>query len=76
MGRSAGRELDEARDEAGAALHSAASSVRGTGRDSSAAIGTCSTQTADRLDATASFVEDHDLGGTPQTACDDLLAAI
>jgi hypothetical protein len=62
LGRSAGRKLDEAREEAGAALHSAASSVRGNGRDSSAAIRNCSTQTADRLDATASYVEDHDLG--------------
>ena len=62
LGRSAGRRLDEARDETGAALHSAASSVRSTGRQSSAAIDNCSTQTADGLDATASYIEDHDLG--------------
>jgi len=62
LGRSAGRKLDKARDETGAALHSAASSVRSTGRDSSAAIDNCSTHTADRLDATASYIEDHDLG--------------
>lgn len=62
LGRSAGRKLDEARDETGAALHSAASSVRHTGRESSAAIDNCSTQTADRLDATGSYIEDHDLG--------------
>ena len=62
LGRSAGRKLDEARDDTGAALHSAASSVRSTGRDSSAAIRNCSTQTADRLDATGSYVENHDLG--------------
>jgi ElaB/YqjD/DUF883 family membrane-anchored ribosome-binding protein len=61
LGRSAGRKLDEARDQTGAALHSAASSVRRTGRQGSAAIDNCSTRTADRLDATASFVEDHDL---------------
>ena len=62
LGRSAGRKLDEARDETGGALHSAASSVRKTGRQGSAAIDNCSTRTADRLDATASYIEDHDLG--------------
>lgn len=62
LGRSAGRKLDEARDETGDALHSAASSVRRTGRQSSEAIGDCSTRAADRLDATASYIEDHDLG--------------
>jgi ElaB/YqjD/DUF883 family membrane-anchored ribosome-binding protein len=61
-GRSAGKKLDEARDETGDALHSAASSVRRTGRQGSAAIQDCSARTADRLDATASFIEDHDLG--------------
>ena len=62
LGRSAGKKLDEARDETGDALHSAASSVRRTGRQGSAAIDNCSTRTADRLDATASYIEDHDLG--------------
>lgn len=62
LGRSAGRKLDEARDETGDALHSAASSVRKTGRQSSAAIDNLATGTADRLDATASYIEDHDLG--------------
>ena len=61
LGRSAGRKLDQARDDTGDALHSAASSVRSTGRKSSEAIDNCSTRTADRLDATASYVEDHDL---------------
>jgi len=62
LGRSAGKKLDEARDETGGALHAAASSVRSTGRQSSKAIDQCSTRTADRLDATASYIEDHDLG--------------
>lgn len=62
LGRSAGRKLDEAREETGGALHSAASSVRSAGRQGSAAIDNCSTRTADRLDATASYIEDHDLG--------------
>lgn len=62
LGRSAGKRLDEARDETGDALHSAASSVRRTGRQGSAAIDDCSARAADRLDTTASYIEDHDLG--------------
>ena len=61
LGRSAGRRLDEAREETGAALHTAASSVRTTGRQGSEAIDNLATGTADRLDATASYIEDHDL---------------
>jgi len=61
LGRSAGRKLDEARDETGGALHTAASSVRSTGRQGSEAIDNFATSAADRLDAAASYVEDHDL---------------
>jgi ElaB/YqjD/DUF883 family membrane-anchored ribosome-binding protein len=61
LGRSAGRKLDEARDETGAALHTAASTVRKTGRQGSKAIDDLATGAADRLDATATYVEDHDL---------------
>jgi hypothetical protein len=61
LGRSAGRKLDEAREETGAALHTAASSVRTTGRQGSEAIDNLATGAADRLDATASYIEDHDL---------------
>jgi ElaB/YqjD/DUF883 family membrane-anchored ribosome-binding protein len=61
LGRSAGRRLDEARDETGDALHAAAASVRTTGRTGSEAIENLATGAADRLDATASYVEDHDL---------------
>ena len=63
FGRSAGRKMDEARDETGDALHAAASSVRTTGRQSSKAIDNCATRTADRLDSAASYVKDHDLRG-------------
>lgn len=63
LGRSAARRLDEARDETGDALHTAASTVRRTGHQSSAAIDTLATGTAARLDATASYLEDHDLKG-------------
>jgi hypothetical protein len=61
LSRSAGRRLDEARDETAGALHTAASSVRKTGRQGSEAIDNLATGAADRLDATATFVEDHDL---------------
>jgi ElaB/YqjD/DUF883 family membrane-anchored ribosome-binding protein len=61
MGRSAGRKMDAAREETGGALHAAASCVRKTGRQGSEAIDNLATGTADRLDATASYVEDHDL---------------
>jgi hypothetical protein len=59
LGRSAGRRMDEARDETGGTLHSAASSVR----RGSEAIEDLAAGAADRLDATASYVEDHDLRG-------------
>lgn len=61
LGRSAGRRLDAVRTETGAALHTAASNVRTTGRQGSEAIDNLATGAADRLDATASMVEDHDL---------------
>ena len=61
LGRSAGRKLDEARDETGDALHAAASSVRTTGRKGCKTIDDLTTGTADRLDATAKYVENHDL---------------
>jgi len=63
LARSAGRGLDEAREETGGALHAAASSVRTTGRESSEAIDNLATSTANRLDATGSYVEGHDLRG-------------
>jgi len=80
LGRSAGRGLDEARDETGGALHAAASSVRATGRAGSEAIGKLATGTADRLDATASYVEDHDLRdvscGLHKLACRHLAVSL
>jgi ElaB/YqjD/DUF883 family membrane-anchored ribosome-binding protein len=61
LGRSAGRRMDEAREETGDTLHAAASSVRKTGRQSTEAIDNLATGTANRLDATASYIEHHDL---------------
>ena len=63
LGRAAGRKLDEARHETGGALHAAASSVRTTARRGSKAIDNLASSAADRLDATASYVKDHDLKG-------------
>lgn len=59
--RSAGRKLDAARDETADAIHAAASSVLATGHQGSQAIDNIAGKAADRLDATASYVEDHDL---------------
>ena len=61
LSRSAAKKLDDARDGTADALHTAASSVRTTGRQSSEAIGSLATGAADRLDATVSFVEDCDV---------------
>jgi hypothetical protein len=57
FGRTAGRKIDEARDETGGALHRAASSVR----RSSARIDGLARGAAKGLDATASFVKNCDL---------------
>ena len=49
------------RDQTAGALHTAASSVRKTGRQGSEAIDSLATGAADRLDTTASYVDNHDL---------------
>lgn len=56
--------VDNAREETAGALHTAASSTRRTGRQGSAAIDNIAAGAADRLDATASYLEDHDLSRT------------
>jgi ABC-type transporter Mla subunit MlaD len=56
-----GRKLDDAKDQTAGALHTAASTVRKTGRQSSAAIDHLTTDTADRLDTTAAYVDNHEL---------------
>jgi len=61
LARSAGKKLDEAQDDTAGALHTAATSVRATGRKGSAAIDNLACGTADRLDATADFVEEYKL---------------
>jgi len=61
LGRSAKTKLDAARDETGSALHAAASSVRTNGRQGAEAIDNLTGSTADRLDATASYIEDYEM---------------
>jgi hypothetical protein len=61
--QTAGKRLDRARDDTGDALHSAASSVRATGRQGAKAIDEFANGAADRLDDTASYIEDTDLRG-------------
>ncbi len=56
-----GRKLDDAKDQTAGALHTAASTVRKTGRQSSAAIDHLATDAADRLDTTAAYVDNHEL---------------
>jgi ABC-type transporter Mla subunit MlaD len=62
LARSAGDQIDQARHDTADALHTAASSVRTTGGRSANAIGQGAADAADKLDATASFVQEHDLG--------------
>jgi hypothetical protein len=61
IARSAGKKLDAGRDETADRLRTAASSVRTTGRRGSQVIGRIAEGTADKLDSTASYVEDCDL---------------
>jgi hypothetical protein len=67
IGKMPGRKLDEVREETAGALHAAASSVRRTGRRSSAAIDDFATGAAGRLDTAGCFVKDHDLKGVMKT---------
>ena len=59
FGRSAGRKIEEVRDQTSGALHGAASSVR----QGSARIDVLAADAASRLDAPSSFVKDADLKG-------------
>jgi ElaB/YqjD/DUF883 family membrane-anchored ribosome-binding protein len=63
IARSAGKKLEAGRDETADRLHSAASSVRTTGRHGSEAIDRIASGTANKLDSAASYVEDCDLKG-------------
>jgi hypothetical protein len=57
FGESAGRKIDDARDQTGGALHAAAASMR----KGSAKIDVLAGSAAKKLDTTASFVEDANM---------------
>jgi hypothetical protein len=63
IARSAGKKLEAGRDETADRLHTAASSVRTTGRRGSEAIDRIAKGTADRLDSAAERVESCEFGG-------------
>jgi ElaB/YqjD/DUF883 family membrane-anchored ribosome-binding protein len=63
LSRSAGQRFNEARSETGGALHTAASSIRSAARQGCEMIDGAATNAADKLDATGSYIEDHDLRG-------------
>ena len=63
MSRAAGKKLDDARLETADALRMAAVSVRSTARQGCETIGGLAGSAADSLDATASYVGDHDVRG-------------
>ena len=58
--RTAGQKLQEARNDTAGGLHAAAASVRNTGRQGSEAIDSLANGAADKLDATAAYVENYD----------------
>ena len=62
LGRTAGEKLDEVRYGTADALAGAASSVRTTGRQGSETIDDLSKSAAYKLDSTAAYVRNHDLG--------------
>src|SRR5579872_3404911 len=61
MSRAAGKALDDARNDTAGALHTAASSVRTSARQGCDVLDGVAARAAYKLDATASYVEDHDL---------------
>jgi hypothetical protein len=63
LGQSAGEKLDEARKGTADALENAACSVRTTGRSGAKSIETMSENAAGKLDSTAAYVRNHDVGG-------------
>jgi hypothetical protein len=65
LSRTTAETLDRAQDKTRGALHTAAASVRSTGRQGSEAIGQAATEAADRLDAGAAYLDEHDWRGVP-----------
>ncbi len=63
LGRTAGEKLDAARSGTADALENAAFSVRTTGRDGAQSIESMSENAAGKLDSTARYVRNRDVGG-------------
>ena len=63
LGLAAGEKLDEARKGTADALENAACSVRTTGRAGAKTIETLSENAAGKLDSTAAYMRNHDMGG-------------
>jgi hypothetical protein len=59
LARSAGKKLDRVSSGTADVLHTAASSIRSSGRQSAEVIRDCATGTADKLDAAGNYVEKH-----------------
>jgi len=59
--RTATDTLDQKRGDTGGALHTAASSIRDAGRQSAQKIDDLSTGAAEKLHATATYIEGHDV---------------
>lgn len=63
LGLAAAEKLDEARRETADALENAACSVRTTGHSGAKSIENMSENAAGKLDSTAAYVRNHDVGG-------------
>lgn len=61
LSRAAGQKLDGVRNDTAAALQSAASSIRSTGRQGCEKIEDLTSGVADKLDATGSYIQEHDM---------------
>jgi hypothetical protein len=62
LGRSATNAIDQARTDAAAKLHTAASAVRSTANKSASMIEDCAEGAGHRLDSTSSYLDKHDAG--------------
>ncbi len=66
LARSAGKKIDNVASGAADALHSAASTVRSTGRQSAAAINDFTSGTAEKLHAAGNFIDRNRLKNMPE----------
>ncbi|MGH9630904.1 MAG: hypothetical protein ACRD7E_21545 [Bryobacteraceae bacterium] len=59
LGRNAADKIDRNRESAAGALHNTASTLRNRGQSSGESITRIATRAADRLDTTATYMQDH-----------------